>query len=119
MKAVALLSLLMLVALAGCGSPPAKTPPTDGEGRYVIEMTSGNQFNPSSAQVPVGSTVVWVHQGGAPHDVHAKDGSFSSGGTGGMQEGDEFPFTFEEAGTYVYECRLHAGSGMKGKLVVE
>ena len=120
MKAIAALALLSLTLLAGCGSSsgPA-TPPTDDEGRYVIELTSGNRFSPASAKVPVGATVVWEHMGGAPHDVQAEDGAFSSGPVGGMREGDEFPYTFEEAGTFEYVCHVHQGSGMKGTITVE
>ena len=115
--AVALLSLTSLVLLAGCGTPAAKAPPMDSEGRYVIELTSGNKFNPATATVPQGATVVWEHMGGAPHDVHAKDGSFSSGPIGGLEEGDEFPHQFNETGSFPYECRVHAG--MTGTLTVE
>jgi plastocyanin len=118
MKALLALALLSFLMLAGCGTPAATTPPTDGEGRYVIEMTSGNQFSPAKAQVPVGATVVWEHRGGAPHDVQARDGSFSSGPVGGLTEGEEFPHQFNETGTFSYFCHVHEGSGMKGTLTV-
>ena len=119
MKAIALLAILSLSVLAGCSTPASKSPAMDPDGRYVIEMTSGNQFSPANAQVPVGATVVWENKGGAPHDVQAKDGSFSSGPVGGLSAGEEWAHQFDEAGTYVYECQVHAGSGMKGTLVVE
>ena len=116
--AVAFLSLTLLVLLAGCGAPAPKTPPKDAEGRYVIEMTSGNQFSPATATVPQGAVVVWEHMGGAPHDVQAKDGSFSSGPIGGLEEGEEWPHQFNETGTFQYECQVHASSGMKGTITV-
>lgn len=115
--AVAFLSLTTLVLLAGCGTPADKAPPMDAEGRYVVEMTSGNKFSPATAAVPLNATVVWKHMGGAPHDVNAKDGSFSSGPMGGMMEGDEFTHQFSEAGTFPYECHVH--SGMTGTITVE
>jgi plastocyanin len=120
MKALATLALLSFLLLAGCGSPGAgpTAPPMDAEGRYVIEMTAGNKFSPASAEVPVGATVVWKHMGGAPHDVQAEDGSFSSGPMGGMSQGDEFEHTFTEAGTYAYHCHLHEGVSMRGTLTV-
>jgi plastocyanin len=120
MKAIALACLLSLFLLAGCGSSagPA-TPEKDAEGNYVIEMTSGNRFAPADAAVPVGSTVVWKHMGGAPHDVQAEDMSFSSGPIGGLQEGDSFSHTFEQAGTWEYFCHVHEGSGMKATITVE
>lgn len=118
MKLLVAASLLVLL-LAGCAGSGGEgtTPDQDGEGRYVVEMTSSNRFNPMVAKVPAGSTVVWVHAGGAPHDVQG-DG-FSSGPAGGMREGDEFEHTFAEAGRYEYHCKVHEGSGMKGTIVVE
>lgn len=116
--AVAFLCLASLVLLAGCGAPAAKEPPKDAEGRYVIEMTAGNQFSPATANVPQGAIVVWKHMGGAPHDVQAEDGSFSSGPIGGMDEGDEFPHQFDQTGTFRYTCHVHSGSGMKGTITV-
>ena len=115
-SAVAFLCLTSLVLLAGCGTPAAKEPQKDAEGRYVIEMTTGNQFNPATATVPQGATVVWKHMGGAPHDVHAKGGEFSSGPIGGLEEGDEFAHQFNQTGSFPYECRVHAG--MTGTLTV-
>ena len=118
LAAILFLSTLGALALAGCsGSADDGTvPPQDSEGRYVIHMTSSNRFTPALAKVPVGATVVWIHDGGAPHDVQG-DG-FSSGPAGGLREGDEYEFTFDEAGTFEYHCIIHQGSGMKGKIVV-
>jgi plastocyanin len=120
MKVLLALALLSLLALAGCGAPSSGgTPPKDDQGRYVIGMTSGNQFSPSTAKVPAGAIVVWEHTGGAPHDVHAKDGSFESGPVGGLTEGEEWAHQFNETGTFAYFCHVHEGSGMKGTIVVE
>src|SRR5688572_28936435 len=115
--AVAFLSLTSLVLLAGCGTPASKEPTKDSEGRYVIEMGAGNKFSPATATVPQGSVVVWEHMGGAPHDVHAKDGSFSSGRIGGIEEGQEWAYQFNQTGSFPYDCRVHAG--MSGTITVE
>jgi len=108
------------VLLAGCsGSPSATTPTKDSQGRYVIHMTSANQFSPAHAKVPVGATVVWMNDGGgANHDVQARDESFSSGAIGGLHEGDSFAHTFNQTGSFDYFCHVHDGQGMHGTITV-
>lgn len=122
MKTLLVALLLSSLLLAGCsgpgGSGSGQAPQQDSEGRYVIHMTAGNKFSPANAQVPVNATVVWEHDGGAPHDVQAEDGSFSSGKAGGLTSGMEWERTFTEPGTYEYSCHVHKGSGMTGTLTV-
>ena len=118
MKLLLGLALLSSLVLAGCsGSGGDGTVPTqDDEGRYVIHMTSSNRFSPPVAEVPVGATVHWAHDGGAPHDVQG-DG-FSSGATGGLTQGESYDHAFTEPGRFEYVCRVHEGAGMKGTIVV-
>lgn len=61
-------------------------------------------FDPDDLTIPVGTTVTWTNNDGAPHTVTADDGSFDSGNLG---QGDTFTFTFEEAGTFTYICKIH------------
>jgi len=63
-------------------------------------------FDPPHIQVAVGDTVTWT-QGTAeePHTAAADDGTFDSGTL--TDEGETFPFTFEEAGEYSYICEIH------------
>src|SRR5688572_2243420 len=119
MRSFLVLALLAGLLLAGCSTPKGSgtVPDTDGEGRYVIRMTAANKFDPVVAKVPLNATVVWEHDGGAPHDVQGS--GFSSGDTGGMTEGDEYDHQFTKAGRFEYTCRVHQGSGMKGTLIVE
>src|ERR1041385_7389537 len=121
MKAILATLLLSSLMLAGCsGSGGASvTPQQDSQGRYLIHLTSGNMFSPAHAKVPKGAVVVWHHDGGAPHDGQARDGSFSSGPAGGMTEGMEFVHQFNETGTWEVFCHIHEGSGMKAKITVE
>ncbi len=110
--------LLAAVALAGCSGGPAQdfvTPDQDDEGRYVIRMTSGLRFVPENAQVPAGSTVVWVHEGGGLHDTRSEDGLWSSAL---LDEGEEYEFTFDDAGEHEYFCNPHRSSGMIGVIRV-
>jgi hypothetical protein len=65
-------------------------------------------FNPATANVNVGDTVVWTHAGaaGRPHDVTADNGSFNSPRR--MMSGATFSFTVTAPGTINYQCTIHA-----------
>jgi plastocyanin len=113
-------TVLAVALLAGCAGGPTGgdgfvTPQQDDDGRYVIELTGQNRFEPRHAVVPVGATVVWVVNGGA-HTVTANDGSFDSGQ---LTQGDEFEQTFDQAGEHVYHCHPHEQAGMTGTLRIE
>ncbi len=126
------LGMLLLVGaltLAGCVSAAPTLEPVEGQaaGEPVeAQMASAIQvlvvdsrFEARELRVPVGTTVVWVHNGGLPHTVSADDGSFDSGTFG---NGETFSVVFSEPGTYPYYCRLHGapgGQGMAGVVVVE
>jgi plastocyanin len=74
---------------------------------------------PAEVVVPVGSTVVWVNQDGAPHTATADDGhSFVSDL---LSRGQRFSLTTTTPGEFDYYCELHGspgGVGMAGKLKV-
>src|SRR4051812_37882082 len=52
---------------------PAPAPQTESNRNVVVPMR-GFVFNPEQVVVPLGSTVVWVNQDGAPHTPTAEDG---------------------------------------------
>lgn len=83
------------------------------------EGNGGNYaFAPPAIRVNTGTTVTWTWTGkGQSHNVVDEDGAFESKQTD--EEGFEFEYTFEEAGTYLYYCTPHKGLGMKGAIVVE
>ncbi len=78
-------------------------------GIAVIDL----DYDPQASIVPIGTTVVWTNEGALPHTVTAA-GLFDSGI---MNSGDQFAYTFDEPGTYVYLCTLHPG--MEGRVVVD
>ena len=84
------------------GIDPATLPPVE-QTDVLIENFA---FDPPHIQVSVGDTVTWTQGAdGTPHTVTADDGAFDSGNL--ADEGDDFPFTFEEAGEYPYFCSIH------------
>jgi LPXTG-motif cell wall-anchored protein len=61
-------------------------------------------FAPKDVTVKVGDTVAWKNNGKAPHTATANNGAFDSGR---MNAGQEFSFTFQQAGTFEYVCSFH------------
>ena len=134
----AMIAAVALLSLAACGdgngggglygggddgtqATPA-TSPASGEAVGI----SGNTFSPATLTVAVGSTVTWTNEDAVPHTVTSTDGpgvdaavtdTFDSGDLG---QGDTFSFTFDEAGTYDYECTIHASMpSMHAQIMVE
>jgi plastocyanin len=71
-------------------------------------------FQPSSTTVNVGTTVTWKNNGSVTHTITSTSGLFDSGN---ISPGDNFQFTFENAGTYAYHCSIH--TFMTGTVVVQ
>lgn len=125
MRVFAAYALLAFV-LAGCARVDSEVPLKDEDGRYVIHLTSANQFEPADARVPIGATVVWIVDDGF-HDVNADDGSFSSNTGRPMDElghpslmgpGESFSHTFTEKGKWGYWCHTHHEFDMHGVIRV-
>ena len=121
MKGLLALAAFAGLLLAGCsgstGGSDGTAPPME-DGKYVIQMVSGNKFDPAAATIPAGSTVAWIVDNGV-HDVTAQDDSWSSEDDGAkLTPGDRYERTFDEPGVVEYKCALHEGSGMKGTLTV-
>ncbi len=70
-------------------------------------------FDPTSVEIPAGTTVLWTNAGVAPHTVSAKDGSF---GSEMLAAGASFEQTFTTPGSYAYLCQVHPE--MTGTVVV-
>jgi plastocyanin len=105
---LALWMAALAVAATACTSGAASPAPSvDGPAVAVRDY----EFEPGSLTVETGATVTWVWEGRAPHNVvgWGFESSDQSSGT--------FRHTFEEPGTFAYQCTLHAG--MEGSVVAE
>jgi halocyanin-like protein len=97
---------------------------TDQDEVSVAVGAEGNggafAFDPPAINVSTGTTVVWEWTGqGAGHNVVSDgDGPLDSG-SAVAEEGTTYEYTFEESGTYLYNCVPHVALGMKGAVVVE
>lgn len=129
--ALVIACLALGLTVAGCGDDDDDDGGGGGNGGATTQEESGGggggaqvgmqniQFDPAEVTVNAGETVTWTNDEAVAHDVDGSGpgGDFSSGPEGGMNEGDEFAFTFDEPGTYDYVCRVHA-PGMAGTVTV-
>jgi plastocyanin len=130
--ALILACLALGLVAAGCGGDDNNGGDSGGGGASKSEETGGGgggaqvgmqniQFDPKDLTVKAGETITFTNDEAVPHDVHKTSGpgaDFSSGDTGGMQEGDTFELTLDEAGKYEYVCKVHA-PGMSGSITVK
>ena len=72
-----------------------------------------NYFEPASATVASGTTLMWINYGQEQHTVTADDGQFDSEV---LKPGDIFVVSVEGSGKLTYHCSLHPE--MKGSITV-
>jgi plastocyanin len=99
----------------------ATATPTQTESEGVTVSIEGFSYNPTRAEVSPGTTVTWVNEGGAPHDVtatkfagKAADWDLSKRLSGG----ESTEYTFEEPGVYQYYCTIHGRRAVCGAVLV-
>ncbi|MEK6985079.1 MAG: plastocyanin/azurin family copper-binding protein [Candidatus Thermoplasmatota archaeon] len=118
------LAAILVAFLAGC----AGTAPTSAHDALLVQGLSvggagqhGDQFEPKSLTVKVGSAVTFRMAEGSPHTVEFQDtAGVSSPKSGNLNPGDETKVTFAQAGTFRYFCAYHSsvgGSGMREGMV--
>lgn len=85
---------------------PSEVPDTTPPSGDVVEVSIESfLFGPADLTVSVGDTIRWTNnEAGIPHDTTADDGLWESAT---LRPGDQFEFTFTEAGTYTYFCSIH------------
>ena len=131
--ALILACLALGLVAAGCGGDDNSSSSSDSgsDGASKAEEPSGGggakvgmqnvQFAPKDITVKPGETITFTNDESIPHDVHKTSGpgkDFSSGDTGGMQQGDTFELKLDEPGKYGYVCNVHA-PGMAGTITVK
>ncbi len=114
-RAIVVLALAGMAALAGCASTMGDTGPAP----QAAPASNTNQvrvqdmkFAPAAIQVPTDTSVTWrFDDGSVPHDVSG-DG-FSSP----VQSKGTFTHRFDQPGSYDYRCTLH--DKMRGRVIVK
>jgi plastocyanin len=104
------------LALSACGDDSSssskksskkkssKKTPTAQAGTVTMQNIT---FEPNNLSVKVNDTVTWTNDESVAHDVTADDGSFKSGPSGGMKQGDTYKHAFAKAGSFAYKCTVH------------
>jgi plastocyanin len=95
------------------GTPEAATPRATPESETSVDIRNF-AFDPAEVHVSAGSTVTWTNQDQLAHTATASDGTFD---TGSLNQGDSGSVTFDDPGTFDYECAIHPS--MQGRVVVE
>ena len=111
-------ALALSVGVAACGDDDSSASDECGAGDTIVEIKD-NVFDPETAEVTPGTTVCWPNEGRNEHAVEPDEGDLFVDDS--IQPGEAFSYTFEDAGTYDYYCRLHGapGSGQIGEIIVE
>ena len=92
--------------------PPKGDKPTAAvDGRQVV--VDNFSFTPTTADVPVGTTVTWTNHDDIPHNVVSPEQKFKSPV---LDTDEQFSYQFDAPGTYEYFCSLHPK--MTGRIAV-
>ena len=104
---IVLLSFVIALVVAGCGGAD------DGGGSATNDTKAGPigarvalkdlKFDPEKVSIEAGQSVVWEWKENVLHNVHG-DGVESPNKSDGT-----FQHTYQDPGSYDYECTLHAG----------
>lgn len=115
------LAIAAVVVLgAGCAGGTADAPQADGGAEVEVVNIA---YSPATLEIAVGTEVTWTNQDEGVHHT-ATSGLPGDNGVPGVSEGkppkpdgvfdgdlpdagESFSFTFDEAGTYAYFCRIH------------
>ncbi|NJD78105.1 MAG: hypothetical protein FIB08_13605 [Candidatus Methanoperedens sp.] len=123
MKKSLIIGLLVIVVLiSGCTSTTTVRPAEPTPGATTPARTSTEQqinirdsnFVPNIAEVPIGTTVIWINDDNVQHTVTSVSGLFDSGSIG---SGRTYTYKFNQAGTFEYSCTNHPNMP-HGKVVV-
>ena len=108
---LALVVLAAAILVAACGGKGNRDAEAVAPASNTVSMKD-SEFRPNHASVAVGTTVTFRNDDQYPHDVTFTGGPKSPTLDGGAT----YEQTFDEAGTYDYECTIHPG--MVGRVSV-
>ena len=118
---------------ANAGAPMKSMAVSSSAGAVAVAPGTGTTvaiqnfaFAPQTLTVKAGAKVTWTNNDSTPHTITSTDNGSTSASPTGMfdsgqlAQGQSFSFTFTKAGTYYYECTIHAAmASMHAKVVVQ
>lgn len=120
------LSLATGSLLAGCTGLDARS-----DERVTVQMQGQLRLEPNAISVAPGTTVVFENVSNSRHAL-TTDASLAQEGqqvvvpegadpwdSGELTAGQTFTYEFNQAGAYIYVCRLHPDAQMTGVVTVE
>jgi plastocyanin len=101
--------LILVVLISGCTGQKTETQPVTTN---TVDI-NGFAFNPDTITITKGTTVTWTNKDSAQHTVTEINNAFSSEL---LNQGQTYSHTFNETGTFEYQCHIHPN--MRGKVIV-
>jgi len=113
LRIVAILALTL--GFAACGSSSSSAAPAVAT--TSVDLPPSYKFVPADIVVAKGSTVTWTNHDNFTHSVQFLDGDLPKDPKLMDPGGKTATFTFDQAGTFHYQCSLHP-QNMKGTVTV-
>ena len=101
--------IILSIAISGCTEQKTQSQ-TQSQSTNAIDIKDF-AFNPDTITVTKATTVTWTNKDSAPHTV--KGTAFTSET---LNQGQSYSYTFNEAGTFEYQCSIHPS--MRAKVIV-
>lgn len=116
---VLLIFVFVVISLIpGCGKNDMSTNSVSKTSANDISI-SGMAFLPSNKTISVGTTIKWTNNDAVTHTVTSGVPGNSTGmfDSGDLAPNGTFTYTFNQAGTYNYYCKIH--NSMRGTITVQ
>ena len=120
MKKTLFIGLLVIaVLISGCTTTtttqpaPTQTPVTTTPAPISVDIRDST-FVPGTVGISKGTTVTWTNDDGFQHTITSISGVFDSGP---IDPGKTYSYTFNQAGTFEYSCKIHT-SMTHGNVIV-
>jgi plastocyanin len=108
----AILLAILALAAVGCAGSTGRAVDASPVATTTVDLPKSYKFVPAAISVTAGDTVTWTNSDNFTHNVR-----FEGTEPQVMKPGESVEKTFDEPGTFPYECSLHP-TDMRGTVVV-